>query len=102
MRSHYLTPSHTTALHHNLIHSQVRELQEVRSKLVAQDSANMMLVRSEAAAVERAAAAAAELARKRQEMEPLQARNRCAVRLTFFETVLHECGSLKTASLFQL
>jgi hypothetical protein len=55
----------------------VRELQEVRSKLVAQDSANMVLVRAEQAAAARAEVALAELARLRQQVEPLRAHGRC-------------------------
>jgi hypothetical protein len=49
----------------------------VRGKLVAQDSANMVLVRAEQAAAAKAEAALAEVSKMRQQMDPLTARNRC-------------------------
>lgn len=62
-----------------LVARQVRELEDARRKLVAADSANLVLVRSQEAAQRKAGEAAAEAARMRDQIGPLQTKIRWGV-----------------------
>jgi NADH/NAD ratio-sensing transcriptional regulator Rex len=66
--------------HHFLANPvQVRELQQLRSKLAAQDAANVVLCQMEQKATAAADAARAELRQLQDSMAPLHAQIRCGL-----------------------